>query len=111
MGSDLERQVQEALQKLEATEAAFTEIYNQHAELLAAQRWLHIDCAPKDGTEILLTNGTYRVVGYWGPQMRWTGGADEYPIAGSEHWRTARYRYALYASDAPTHWHPLPPLP
>lgn len=52
--------------------------------------WQEIDAAPKDGTEILLTDGHWKRTGYWAR-------------------RTERWSVDCAVSlKPPTHWAPLP---
>jgi hypothetical protein len=52
--------------------------------------WQPIETAPKDGTEVLLTNGEYKRAGYWATRINaWS--IDMVPPI-----------------KAPTHWAPLP---
>jgi len=55
--------------------------------------WYPIETAPKDGTEILLTDGHYKRTGYWARRInRWS-------------------MDAAVALNMPTHWMPLPAPP
>lgn len=70
---------------------------------LAAQgyigEWRPIECAPKDGTWIMV---------YW-PTM----GIGQYPfvVFWDEGWQPARYSDRDYGEAFPTHWMPLPAAP
>jgi hypothetical protein len=55
--------------------------------------WQPIETAPKDGTEILLTDGHYKRTGYWATRI----GA----------WSID----AAVPLGMPTHWAPLPEFP
>jgi hypothetical protein len=55
--------------------------------------WQPIDTAPKDGTEVLLTDGKYKRTGYWARRVGvWSIDA-------------------IVALEPPTHWMPLPEPP
>jgi hypothetical protein len=58
----------------------------------ASGGWRDISTAPKDGTDVLLTDGLYRRVGYWAKRI--------------ECWSID----AVGPLRAPTHWLPIPPL-
>jgi hypothetical protein len=66
----------------------------------SAQGWRDISTAPRDGTRILATDGTYILI------CKYTGARGQYP---------ARFAvangYAYSLSGQPTHWQPLPPPP
>lgn len=58
--------------------------------------WRPIDAAPKDGEDVLATDGTAMLVTYWyGPHVGWLYDFDDYGVEG---WQ-------------PTHWMPLPEPP
>lgn len=83
------------------------------AELEKALAWQPIETAPKDGTDVLITGGTYwydaetfqteypfsqvKIARHYKGQDEWNGGhGSEYD---AEYWHK------------PTHWMPLPPAP
>jgi hypothetical protein len=66
--------------------------------------WQPIATAPKDGTEIILTDGDSVASGYWGPTYF---GSDYAWIVWSH--RSEHQPVAL--DEDPTHWMPLPELP
>lgn len=70
-------------------------------------QWLNIESAPKDGTEILATNGHYCFVCHWDDVT-----AAYYTPNRQFGWAT-RYNdeYMKYDEEEPTHWTILPSLP
>lgn len=67
--------------------------------------WNPIDTAPRDGTEVILTDGFKRSVAYWGT-----------PDTGCQPmWIIATYADGDYNAwlefESPTDWYPCPPLP
>lgn len=81
----------------------------------AAQEWQPIETAPKDGTEILLTNGKTVAEGQWcdeEPYIREYRDADgrwidQQESDGFEGWMD----WSGGMKPDPTHWMPLPPAP
>jgi hypothetical protein len=67
--------------------------HNHFESFLPAPRWLPIETAPKDGTEILLTDGHYKRTGYWARRI--------------EAWSID----TVVSLNMPTHWMPLPEPP
>jgi uncharacterized protein DUF551 len=62
--------------------------------------WKSIEVAPKDGTNILLTNGEEVVTGYWGS---WPQPFSQVANTWCSHWPVK--------CGPPTHWMPLPDPP
>ncbi len=104
----LRRNLEEALQTVSSLSATNAELRrdlhryeNAHAVLtaMAQQRWLPIESAPKDGTNVLLLNRKGNIAaGLWQQESWWLRGGS-YPNA--------------FFNDhhGPTHWQPLPPPP
>jgi hypothetical protein len=78
------------LKKVEASELAARA---EKAEATRVGGWQPIASAPKDGTEVLLTDGRYKRAGYWARRI--------------ECWSID----CVVDVPAPTHWMPLPPAP
>ena len=65
--------------------------------------WRDIDCAPIDGTKILVCTNHLNL---YAPETAYFGAY--HPNAkGKEHWRAGSARTKVY----PTHWMPLPNMP
>jgi hypothetical protein len=62
-------------------------------EMRWMSEWQPIATAPKDGTEILLTDGSYKRTGYWARRIN------------------AWSIDAIGPLKMPTYWLPIPPLP
>jgi len=81
------------------------------AEALEAHEWQPIATAPKEGTEILVYNGTnegfYKAKGDMGV-VSWK--KQSFPN-GKMAWRTADCCDGVATYDGATHWQPLPSAP
>lgn len=80
----------------------------QRDALLAAQQWLPIESAPKDGTRILLffPNDVGVISGEWNFERFY-----EKPRPHFTHDQEQRWGVRHMRANQPTHWQPLPPPP
>jgi hypothetical protein len=71
--------------------------------------WYLMDSAPKDDTEILVTDGTTCAIASWGPGNKINKKTHSY----EECWRIAWSEDSDYGWSIinPTYWMPLPKLP
>lgn len=70
-------------------------------------KWMPIETAPKDGTEILAWDGMERVIAHWGYGAEWDYEADD---MGATYGRWED-NWDGRMEPQPTHWMPLPAAP
>jgi hypothetical protein len=86
------------------------------------QDWQPIDTAPKDGSRVLVFNGKYVILAYYGNARIWDEDNDKILDEDEEdycrsHWVIHEveddYYYSshLLGENEPTHWMPLPEPP
>lgn len=95
---------------MSANDAAKTaQHYDAIAALLEAKGWRDIATAPKDGTLVLLYDGSRVGMGKW---QLLSGSSTQYPNGTLEHTETfGWFGHNIASGEQATHWMPLPTPP